>query len=127
MECPCLAFTSSPDLTQTIIIRIQHLISDSPDGVDDMQLADIDGDGFIDIVTSSWQEDGLDFYRNNGLSGFDAPIRITTNNYGPFALGDFNEDNSIDIVFISASGTTMFWMQNDGTGSFMEQAATIPI
>ncbi|NLN26079.1 MAG: T9SS type A sorting domain-containing protein [Bacteroidetes bacterium] len=85
-----------------------------------MITADIDGDGFQDIVASG--DRGLSWYRNDGTGKFygnrnlihDFSMRVT------MVAADFDNDGYTDIVVGSVSSNgTLAWFKNiDGQGNF---------
>lgn len=86
-------------------------------------LADVDGDGKIDLVATfaDFFSNPLSVFKGNGDGTFaSTPIDTT---YTPdvysssFVLGDFNEDGKVDVVFVKdASGA--FFAAGTGTGTF---------
>lgn len=64
----------------------------------DLKLTDIDGDGRLDIIYSSYTNDHVGILRNNG-NGFNAPVAVTT---APspfvFSTGDLDGDGKPEIV-----------------------------
>jgi hypothetical protein len=75
-------------------------------------VADMDGDGHPDIVTSTGQ-----IYYGNGAYQFSPPVSVG-NLSGPYVIGDFNGDGKLDI----ASGSSTFL--NTGNRTFQEVAGS---
>lgn len=82
--------------------------------------ADIDGDGFLDVVGSI--KIGIEKYifwnKNLGNGNFDTLVILFNNvdNYNLF-LTDFDLDSYIDIVYLTPNN--LFWAKNiNGTGTF---------
>jgi hypothetical protein len=84
----------------------------------DIQAADLDGDGDLDVVTSA--EDGaiVGWFRNDGNAFSELLVisRPADERDRAFALGDFDGDGDLDIAAMSASGWVA-WFENDGTGA----------
>jgi len=67
----------------------------------DLAVADIDGDGELDLIATDYQPEvgAALVFRGNGDGTFQAPIRIPTAAYAfSVATGYFNGDDSLDIV-----------------------------
>ena len=68
--------------------------------------ADINGDGFLDLVSASWDDDKIAWYNNtDGTGTFGPQIVVTTN--AEFArsvvAADINGDGHLDLVSASAN------------------------
>ncbi len=86
-------------------------------------LGDIDGDGDIDAVTSSWAEAG-DVWKNDGSGTFTSHQVLSTISSSAgngIDLGDLDGDGDLDL-FVFNRGTTVAnrAMLNDGTGTFTD-------
>jgi hypothetical protein len=87
-------------------------------------LADINGDGFLDIVVGDVA--GLEIYLNDGSGHFTQGQTIIVGGLVPvvaLAVGDLNGDGAMDVVASFAGiggGSQLFWNQvylNDGNGA----------
>ncbi|HWW16042.1 MAG TPA: VCBS repeat-containing protein [Candidatus Dormibacteraeota bacterium] len=74
-------------------------------------VADMDGDGYPDIVTASGQ-----IFYGNGSYQFTA-VTVFNSNWGPYVVGDFNGDGKLDIA--TSEGTFL----NTGGRTFQQVAA----
>jgi len=86
-------------------------------------LADIDGDGMLDIVVSASADSdrSISWYRNLGNGNFSSSNVVITNfsNGFGFAVGDINGNGYLDIVSGTPNFQTMSWFENlDGLGNF---------
>jgi len=72
-------------------------------------LADLDGDGDLDVVTGSWKT-GPKILMNDGKGKFtDSKIKLTSLNSSGVAIADMDGDGDLDI-FVS----TNMWLMGDG-------------
>ena len=90
--------------------------------------ADMDGDGDMDIVSASFDDDTIAWYENNGA----ADPTWTASNIATSADGansvfaaDMDGDGDMDIVSSSANDNTIAWYENDGNANPTWAAADI--
>jgi hypothetical protein len=117
----------------------------TPSDTPDLQIAAIGGQGdatelligkftndvYPDIVelTSS----GAYFYKNDGGSGWIAPVQIPDTAVQPYTVGfaadlDGDAHSTLDLVLATTSGSKqLIFLKNDGSGTFTQQASTLPI
>ncbi len=84
---------------------------------------DLDGDGDMDVISLSWEDDKITWYENlDGQGDFGNEQIISTNADGsiPFYVSDLDSDGDMDILTISAdSEYNIVWYENmDGQGTF---------
>ncbi len=99
-----------------------HIISLGPDGYAAVFAADLDGDGDIDVLSSSWGDGEVAWYENiDGLGRFGPRRVITTDAPGArsvFAI-DLDGDGAIDVLSASSTERKIAWYKNtDGLGMF---------
>lgn len=88
--------------------------------------ADLDGDGRVDLVSASSNDNAVSWFRNlgvdsgTGLPRFSIKQQITWSSLGSriVTVGDINQDGKIDVIGASYYDSTVRWFENDGTGSF---------
>lgn len=86
-----------------------------------MDVADMDGDGDLDIVSCSGPQ--LHWHKNDGAGNFTQILLTTVGTNLAIGLTDFNRDGRLDIVTRpSASGTGTVYL-NDATQSFTATAS----
>ncbi|MBA3912414.1 MAG: VCBS repeat-containing protein, partial [Acidobacteriales bacterium] len=81
-------------------------------------LADVDGDGWTDIITANGAN-SISVLRGNGLGNFKPHVDYTSG-LDPYILviGDFNNDGAPDVVTGNYTGRGVSALLNDGTGAF---------
>ncbi len=86
--------------------------------------ADFNGDGFVDVISSSWSPTNLYLAFGNGDGTFNEAISMTRSVWVTDILAvDLNLDGAIDIVtadYGSVDGTTVSVAFNRGDGSFSD-------
>lgn len=93
-------------------------ISAGTDWVVSVSATDLDGDGDLDVLASSFEEDKIIWFRNlNGTGNFGSQLVITSEakNTKFSRTADFDQDGDMDIV-ASASEVILFF--KNGGGSF---------
>ena len=92
-------------------------------------IADLNGDGFPDIVATTLGDDTLSIFLNNGAGGF-LPAFTTPRSFGlaflrSVRVGDFNNDGNMDIAvgYVSPFMTVFF---GDGHGGFTRRDYDLP-
>lgn len=85
----------------------------------DLVLADVTGDGIIDIVVASSGGDRATILPGNGDGTFSSPVHLAAGD-GPNAVatGDFNGDGIIDIAIANALDDTLSIFVGTGGGAF---------
>ena len=96
----------------------KHEISNNAAHIGRNQLADIDGDSDIDIVTSQ----GTWFENTNGSGDFQIHSFQDRPRYSNVATADIDGDGDLDVAGASYSDDIVFWHENiDGQGQYSEQ------
>ncbi len=101
----------------------QQIVSTQADAALFVQVADINHDGWIDIISASMQDGKVAWYQNMNGSGFSAQNVITEQLNQPRAVAcaDIDKDGDTDIAVASSGDNTVSWYQNDGAGTFGAQ------
>ncbi|MFQ6059937.1 MAG: FG-GAP repeat domain-containing protein [Thermoplasmata archaeon] len=87
----------------------------------DICLADLDGDGFSDIVTANWLADEVSILENNGNGTFMERVDYPAGEEPRSAhLADIDGDADIDIVTANQFGSSVSFLKNNGDGTFSE-------
>ena len=92
-------------------------IATSADGAYDVHVADIDGDGDLDIVSGSYYDDTIAWYENDGaVNPTWSAVNIATSadHAIDVHVADMDGDGDLDIVSASDNDDTIAWYENDG-------------
>jgi hypothetical protein len=82
-------------------------------------LADIDGDGKLDIAVGNYQDGTVSIFLGNGDGTFKAPTTVTVGVfYVGLTVGDLNGDGNLDLVTSGASGANIAVAFGNGDGTF---------
>jgi hypothetical protein len=82
--------------------------------------ADVDGDGDLDVLLASFDDDTLRLFRNDGTGGFGTAETLTTSADGARSVttADVDGDGDPDVLLASFLDDTLRLFRNDGTGGF---------
>ncbi|EDQ86475.1 uncharacterized protein MONBRDRAFT_10795 [Monosiga brevicollis MX1] len=92
-----------------------HVITNTTSGPRSLVLHDVDNDGALDVLVSSYASALVGWFRNEGAAGFSAVRHIATDIDGAFwlTLGDVNGDGTADAVWVAYDG--LVWRAGNGT------------
>jgi hypothetical protein len=97
-------------------------VTTGADGVAGVYVTDIDGDGDLDIISSSNADTTVAWYENtNGTGTFGSANIISPSTSGTFhvAAADIDGDGDQDVFTTSINDDELAWHENtDGTGTF---------
>ena len=86
--------------------------------------ADLDGDGDLDVVVASTDDDTIAWFENTdgaGTFGAEQPISIAADRPIGVHAADLDRDGDLDVLAASAGDDTVSWFENlDGLASFGE-------
>ena len=85
--------------------------------------ADFDGDGDLDVVAASGEDDRVLWFENtDGLGQFGEEQVVSEDFDGAFYLGtaDFDDDGDIDVIAAGIVANLVGWYENDGSGNFSD-------
>jgi len=103
----------------------QKIISTSLDYAGSVYAADLDDDGDMDVLSSSWGDDKIAWYENtDGEGTFGAQQVISTNAGTAYSVyaSDIDGDGDIDVLSASRGDNKIAWYENiDGLGSFSNE------
>ncbi|MCD4682904.1 MAG: FG-GAP-like repeat-containing protein [Bacteroidales bacterium] len=103
----------------------QHIITSSAGRVGSLFTIDIDGDGDIDVLSTTGCQGEILWYENidgNGNFGFKQVVATELNGAGSVYAADIDGDDDMDVLSSSAYDDMLLWFENtDGNGDFWEQ------
>ncbi len=102
-----------------------HTITTSADGASSVFALDVDGDGDIDVLSASRNDNRIAWYENDGSENF-TMHKITTSAVianSVFAI-DVDGDSDIDVLSASGNDNTIAWYENDGAENFINHTIT---
>ena len=100
---------TNPSFTKTVI-------STATDGVNDVFIADIDGDGDLDIISASGEDDIIHWFENNGAADptfATTVIATSADNPHELSIADMDNDGDLDIISTSLDDNTVAWYENN--------------
>ena len=90
-----------------------------------VSVADIDGDGYLDVLATSIRDDKVSWYKNLDGKGNFGTQQIVSDNAieaRSAVAADFNNDGTLDVVAASWASNVIAWYPNtDGKGTFGQQ------
>lgn len=86
---------------------------------EDVVSADLNGDGYLDIVVANFSDDNVSVLLGNGDGTLDTKTNYTAGN-GPMGLaaGDIDNDGDFDLVIAHYNDNSIGTLLNDGNGTF---------
>ncbi len=92
-----------------------------------IDIVDIDNDGNKDIISASWSNNRIDWYKNNGDGTYASPRLIDNANMTKAISldhADFDKDGDMDIVAAANGDDRVGWYENNGSGTFTPHLAS---
>jgi len=101
----------------------QHAITTAADGARCVYAADLDGDGDLDVLSASWEDDKIAWYANDGSGHFGSQQVIGREADGATSIyaADLDGDGDLDVLSASYWDGKIAWYANDGSGYFGPQ------
>jgi|GEM_PF-1211126 len=112
---------SIPDLNNGMLRNTKHIVSESTTSIRSVHANDIDNDGDIDILGSSFSNNELLWWENDGNEVFEEHLidASFTGAYEVFSI-DIDGDGDIDLVGAAFYDDQISWWENDGSENFTE-------
>jgi hypothetical protein len=102
----------------------QNVISTDAIKATSVYSTDLDGDGDMDVLSSSFNDDKIAWYENDGTGNFGSQIVISTAASGASSVyaTDMDGDGDMDVLSASWTDNKIAWYENtDGAGTFGAQ------
>ncbi|WP_420572093.1 T9SS type A sorting domain-containing protein [Kordia sp.] len=104
----------------------QKVITTNANGASSVYAADLDGDGDLDVLSTSSFDQTVAWYENldgQGTFGAQQVIAIDTNAIDSLAITDIDGDGDLDVLFPNSFEGGIIWHENtDGEGDFSAQS-----
>ena len=103
----------------------QNVPTGSSEGANGIDVGDLDGDGYVDIVAAHYASDEVTWYKNdqNGEYGSATVLTSLANGAQDVQIADFNKDGYQDILYAQFNDQGRIgWFKNDGLGNFTAQS-----
>ncbi|MEW8315037.1 MAG: FG-GAP-like repeat-containing protein [Candidatus Thiodiazotropha endolucinida] len=103
-----------------------HTITSAANGAASVTTVDMDGDGDLDVVSASQNDNKIAWYENDGGQNFTAHT-ISTAASGAFAVttADVDGDGDMDVLSASITDDKIAWYENDGNENFTAHTITL--
>ena len=92
-------------------------------GVVDLHAADLTGDGYLDLITASENDNRIAWFRNLTNGGFANLKVLVGNSNGARGVhaGDLDGDGDLDVVAAAHQDSTVAWFENLGGNAFSSE------
>lgn len=94
-----------------------------------VRVADVDRDGWVDVVTAGFTRKEVRWRRRIPNAGWGSPVFMTNNTDGTQDLdvADLDNDGDLDVVVTSDLNSRIMWFRNNGSGFGSENVLTTAI
>ncbi len=84
----------------------------------DLELADLDGDGTLEVIATARDDNDLLWYKKDGPSWKEFQVEDNANQPYGCAVADIDRDNDKDLALCSSADNKVYWYLNNGAGGF---------
>ena len=114
--CSMLIMIFVPDMVLCQISFTAHNISTSAEYAYSVYAADMDGDGDIDVLSASENDDKIAWYENDGSESVTTHTITTIADYAVSVYAaDVDGDGDMDVLSASSNDNKIAWYENMGT------------
>jgi hypothetical protein len=95
----------------------EHQIAEDPLGVFHLYVADVDGDGDTDVLSTSFGDDTIAWFQNvgsNSLVFVEHIISESVDDPSGIHAVDLDDDADTDVIVVSAADGSVRWFESDG-------------
>jgi hypothetical protein len=101
------------------IFGARQVISATADWARSVVAADVDGDGDMDVLSASHQDDTIAWYENDGGENFTTHVISASSNGAENVYAvDLDGDRDMDVLAASQHDNHLTWHENDGSQNF---------
>ncbi|MFK7937000.1 MAG: FG-GAP-like repeat-containing protein [Saprospiraceae bacterium] len=92
----------------------RNIVFDGYGSIGDMEVADVDNDGFMDIIATGANSDDLDiFYNDNNVGSFTLRSSgFATSVFNRIAIANYDTDSDLDFICF-ATNKSAFWIEHN--------------
>jgi hypothetical protein len=108
---------ASPGLGAVVPFGPESVITTAADGARSVHAADVDGDGDVDVLSASYEDDTVAWYENNGASPPSFTRRVISSaedSASSVYAADVDGDGNTDVLSASLWGDTIAWYEHNG-------------
>ena len=118
---------ASPPVFEEPVLHNFHTAEANPafGNTGKLELADLDGDGDLDVVAVVPGDDQLAVFLGDGTGDLAAPMFLVAPSSGVITIADVNGDNVPDLL--THDGQTIWLFLGNGDGSFQPHTTTPPV
>jgi hypothetical protein len=100
----------------------KQAIAASTEDAQSIYAADVDGDGDMDVLVASFNDDTIAWYENDGAQSF-TERNIPTTSTDPLSIymADIDGDGDMDVLSAFFGSSKIVWYENNGVQSFTER------
>ncbi|KPJ70532.1 hypothetical protein AMJ52_09835 [candidate division TA06 bacterium DG_78] len=98
----------------------KHVVETVFDGASSVYTADVDGDGYMDLIGAADDGDNITWWENTDGSGTNWIEHVVTGSFSrafSVCVSDINGDEYTDVLAVSASANVTWWENTDGAGT----------